>query len=127
MPFSVNGRLYAGTGDGANTPLKPQPSVDISSYPASGTYTDRSGATSATAGTVTQVMAANTSRVGWFVQNLSTNSSIAIYYGSTKIRELDPRDLMFIVIGNGAWSNADRGVISVSAPNSSVPFLSYEV
>ncbi len=55
-------------------------SIQVVAY--RGTLTDRSGTTSGTPGTSTQVCAANSSRRYFFIQNLSTTTDIYINIGA---------------------------------------------
>ena len=80
MSISINGRKYAGSGDGTTTDLKPRQDVDLVSFPPTsldgngnlkvatvtlatmGTFADKSGSTSATPNTAAPIMAANANR-----------------------------------------------------------------
>lgn len=104
---------------GGNPLSKTNPIPTRREYNAAGTLTPANGTTSATQGTVTQVLTASPTRVGWYIENNSL-ATMVIHRGapgsSTAIMNLYPGQREKRSKDAEDWSDFDEGVISIQCP-----------
>lgn len=96
-----------------------------------GTFTNRNGATSGTANTLTELFAAQATRTEWFILNLSDINTIELHFGSSGsevlVDVLDPGEKKYKSKWLTGFNSADLGRWSVKSSGVSVSYAAHEV
>lgn len=96
-----------------------------------GTFTSRSGTTSGTTNTLTELFAAQATRTEWFILNLSDTNTIELHFGTSGsevlVDILDPGEKKYRSKWLTGFNSADLGRWSVKSSGLTISYAAHEV